>query len=211
MLRACIIGYQLLFGRKQAVFPLAHMQFESPLKCPKNPELDALSPFLRNTYCEHCAQFDDESFIDNWHQIYFVVFSFICRFNRRDQGLNQRDPVMAMVASEIWLHNIGRLLERNPGCRITPALNDDSKRRELLPKCNSYSLAQYLGLPPQTVRRKVQALVDLGWVMRSDKGELSATAAYEAEVMPECNLETMRDFISSARTVLMMVGIKSDR
>lgn len=187
------------------------MHLESPVKCPENPDIDALSPFLRNDYCDHCAQFYEDAFRANWHQIYFVVFSFIRRFNRRDHGLNHRDPVMAMLASEIWLYNIGRLLERNPGCRITPELADDARRRELLPKCNAYSLAQYLGLPPQTVRRKVQALVDLGWVVRSEKGELSVTVAYETEVMPECSVETMRDFISSARMALAMLGFNSQR
>lgn len=176
------------------------------MKCPKNTEREMLSSFLHGGYCHECASFDERRFLDNWHPPFYLVFNFIRRFNYRDFR-QLGDPVLAMIASEIWLYNIGRLLEREMPEGISRRLADEQTRLTILPKCNAHSLAQYFDLPYQTVRRKVNALIDKGMIARGENGELSVTAACEAAFMPEQNLETMREFVSTARCVLSMLDI----
>jgi len=42
---------------------------------------------------------------------------------------------------------------------------------------NAYSLAAYTGIPRETVRRKVAALIERGWVVRDASGNLNPTEA----------------------------------
>lgn len=44
------------------------------------------------------------------------------------------------------------------------------------PSVNAYSIAQYSGIPRETVRRKVARLVNNGWLTSDAKGNLSPTA-----------------------------------
>jgi len=41
---------------------------------------------------------------------------------------------------------------------------------------NAHSLSEYTGIPRETVRRKVAALIERGWVERSDNADLRTTA-----------------------------------
>lgn len=171
----------------------------------KNSWEEDLQFFLAGSYCPNCQHFDEERFLGNWHIPYFLVFSFIRRYTYRDYQVTG-DLIESMVASEIWRYNVSRFIAKglNPSSEL---LADEDKRRKLLPKCNTHSVAVSLGLPPQTVRRKVQALIDRGWVERSEKGELHITSRAEEEFNPAFNLETMRDFISTARHLFRHMGI----
>ena len=63
-------------------------------------------------------------------------------------------------------------------------------------------------MSPETVRRKVKKLMDMGWVERSPTGELMVTAEAEAAYNPETNIETMRDFVATARVLFRRMGLK---
>jgi hypothetical protein len=49
---------------------------------------------------------------------------------------------------------------------------------------NVQSIADYSGIPRETVRRKVNDLVRLGWIIRSDKGHLTASAQAAEDLAP---------------------------
>jgi hypothetical protein len=40
---------------------------------------------------------------------------------------------------------------------------------------NYHSIAEFTGIPRESVRRKIQHLIDIGWVERTDEGSLFAT------------------------------------
>ena len=46
-------------------------------------------------------------------------------------------------------------------------------------------------------------------MVKDAEGSLMISAACEEEFKPEFNLETMRDFVSSARAVMAMLGIEA--
>lgn len=175
-------------------------------RCPGNSEREALAYFLSGGYCPQCATFDERAFGTSWRQTYFLVSSFVRRFNWRDYHAADGDPTLSMVAGEIWLYNIGRMLAREMDVDAK-ALSNDTTRRRLMPKCNAYSLSQALGVPPQTVRRKVTTLIERGLAERSPRGELMITAAGEAAFDLSFTVDTMRDFISTARAVFETMGL----
>lgn len=175
------------------------------IRCPNANGLDIASQFANGTYCAHCAKFDEARFKTCWHLPIFIVLSFLRRYSRRDYLAHDGDLVQALVVTEIWLYNIGRLAAGQESLDASQ-LEDERIRRAKLPKCNAYSISQALGIPPQTVRRKVARLVERGWVERTGKGDLHVTATCEAYFNAEFNLETMRDFVSTARGAFCILG-----
>lgn len=135
-----------------------------------------------------------------------MIYAFIGRHLKALYHSCDGDMVMALVMCEIWQYNVGRYLDRSGPVDATATLQDPEKRRELLPPCNAYSISQVVGVPSETVRRKVKKLIGRGWVERSNDGELISTRAYEEHFVPELTLELMRSFSSAARHVLAMVG-----
>jgi len=62
---------------------------------------------------------------------------------------------------------------------------NDQNRRPIEPESlNTRSIADFSGIARETVRRKVQDLIDLGWVERADDGSLRATEKARVELMP---------------------------
>ncbi|OYW53095.1 MAG: hypothetical protein B7Y80_17780 [Hyphomicrobium sp. 32-62-53] len=49
---------------------------------------------------------------------------------------------------------------------------------------NAYSTSQFIKMPRETVRRKVQNLVDRGWVERCEDGSLRATRKASVDLLP---------------------------
>lgn len=174
-------------------------------KCNQPEEIRS---FLFDGYCEPCAALDEKKFLENWHPALFIAYSF---FGRRMKALYRifaGDLVMAMVISEIWQYNVGRYFDRSGLQGATKILQDPEVRQAVLPPCNAYSISQVLGVPSETVRRKVFKLVEMGWVKRGEDGELVSTELCEAHFSPETTLDFMRDFVSVSRHVLAMIGEK---
>ena len=182
------------------------MNMDDKESCAKHLDgRDCMQCFYEGKYCKALSEFDEASFAADWWKTYFVVFSFVRRFNRRDYKELNHDPIMSMIASEIWLFNIGAMLKREGGAYDPSCLVDERERLSTLPKCNAYSLSQFLDIPHQTVRRKIMKLIEMGWVSKSTNGDLMITSGCEAHFVPDFILETMRDFLSTARTVLKLM------
>jgi hypothetical protein len=49
---------------------------------------------------------------------------------------------------------------------------------------NYHSIAEFTGIPRESVRRKIQYLIDIGWVARTDEGSLFATKMSTRELEP---------------------------
>ena len=88
---------------------------------------------------------------------------------------------------------------------ISRKLADPDTRLSDLPACNAYSISESLGIPRETVRRKVKKLIDMGWVERRESGDLTVTAVCEQEFQANFVAETVRDFVSTARHALDLV------
>lgn len=70
-----------------------------------------------------------------------------------------------------------------------PAQSFESWQRAGLPQCtpldiNAKSIADFTGIPRETVRRKLAALEEKGWIMRDAKGSLQATAKAREDLEP---------------------------
>jgi len=75
---------------------------------------------------------------------------------------------------------------------------------ELAP-INLQSIADYSGIPRETVRRKVQKLIARGWIVREADGYLYVTPAV-AEHFESFNLETFNGVLAAAERLEHLAG-----
>lgn len=182
-----------------------HKPPSDKLKCNQADEVRA---FIFGGYCPNCAQFDEDKLSANPHPPLFVLYSLIIRQFKSFYRTFDGDLILALVMCEIWQYNIGRYLDRAGSENASAVLGDSDNRQKLLPACNAYSLSQVLGVPSETVRRKVRKLIDKGWVWRSEDGELISTLEFENQYPTEVTVEAMREFLSSARHIEAILGSK---
>lgn len=176
-------------------------------KCNQPEEIRS---FLFDGYCQSCSEFDQAKFLENWHPSLFIAYSFLGRQMKSLYRTFAGDLVMAMVMSEIWQYNLGRYFDRSGAEGATKILKNPEVRQTVLPPCNAYSISQVLGVPSETVRRKVFKLVELGWVKRGSDGELISTEKCDAHFAPEYTVEFMREFISTARHIVGMLAERNE-
>lgn len=64
---------------------------------------------------------------------------------------------------------------------------------------NTLSIANYTGIPRETVRRKVAALIERGWIEREDNGDLRPTrkAADDLRVGTEATITYLRAIVDA--------------
>ncbi|MBS1196956.1 MAG: hypothetical protein H6R18_741 [Proteobacteria bacterium] len=177
------------------------MQDSKPALCPKP---DGVLDFVHGGHCRICARFDEQAFLENRHAALFVFQSMLGNYVKMLYKAFDRDLIMALVMCEIWQYNFGRYFARYGHENATEILGDPVNRDQLLPPCNTYSISQVLGVPNETVRRKVKKLVARGWV-NNGNGELVASKVIEEFFAPSLSLEAMRDFVSAARHVLAIL------
>jgi len=83
------------------------------------------------------------------------------------------DIMAAIVLGEIAHRNVEGWLAA--GENAEQSLQDPVQRTTVMRPCNALSIAEACGLPRETVRRKVAALMERGYIYRSDEGHLYLT------------------------------------
>ena len=171
--------------------------------CCQNGEI---KPFLFGGHCQECTHLDEEALQNNWHPPLFVIQTFLSKYMKLLYRTFHGDLTMAIVMCEIWQYNLGRYFSRSGSESCGVDLGHPERRQSLLPPCNTYSISQSLGVPNETVRRKVKKLIGLGWVHRNDNGELTSTVASEERYLRDDIIEFTREFASHARHALALLG-----
>lgn len=160
-----------------------------------------VSEFLFGRFCPRCADYDRNHARNRHHELLFLIFSLLQRQQKILYRICDGDLTMGLVFCEIWQYNLGRYFARAGTENVAEVLSDELARGNL-PACNSYSISQALGAPSETVRRKVQKLIELGWIRRNGHGELIANHSIADLLNPEEREECMRASVSTFRHVL---------
>jgi hypothetical protein len=109
-----------------------------------------------------------------------VVNMFIVRHLVRLYDAFDGDLTAAIVLGEVAHHNLSAYLARATSARRTAAGDTEHvpDRSDYLPT-NAFSIAQVTGIPRQTVRRKVKALVARGWLLEEKGGLIVSPVPFE--------------------------------
>lgn len=107
---------------------------------------------------------------DLMHQHAYQVAHLISTFTvpmmrdlyRRFDG----DMVAILVLGEIAIHNLSQFFDRASQGVPEQWLDDEQQRYKFLRPCNALSISEATGIPRETVRRKVNQLIEQGWLYR---------------------------------------------
>lgn len=109
------------------------------------------------------------------------------------------DLVQVIILGEIGHHNTTRTHSvAGRAARARAPSGAGPSTQDFLP-CNALSLSHATGIPRETVRRKIAALVRRGWVSQNARGEAFVTAAAGAHFMPDFNRETLLQVLALSR------------
>jgi hypothetical protein len=137
---------------------------------------------------------------------FLAVNMFIVRHLVRMYAAFDGDLVAAIILGEVAHHNVSGYLARLAEARRSgaEALPPPPDRCEYLPT-NAFSIAQATGIPRQTVRRKVKALVARGWLIEDGRGLVVSPTPFEH--FREFNEAMAADVLDTFNTVLRLVRV----
>jgi hypothetical protein len=103
------------------------------------------------------------------YQVAHLISSFTVPLMRDLYSEFDGDMVQIIVLGEIALRNVSRFFDRSASVVPEHWLDDNRERRKFMQPCNALSISEATGIPRETVRRKVNLLIEKGWLIRDDK------------------------------------------
>lgn len=123
------------------------------------------------------ARIDPESLDRNYGEATYHLGVFMMNYLRRLHAQFDGDLALVIVLGEIGQHSARRIFRE-----ALPASGKDSRTlltdefvAANLRRCNMLSVAEASGIPRETVRRKVDKLIRMGFVSRAEDGTLAIT------------------------------------
>lgn len=128
----------------------------------------------------------------------------LVRLVRRYDG----DVLLAIVLGEIAQHNVRRFFE-SPEVQSDPSLQvnlgEGTHQEALMSACNALSISRSTGIPRETVRRRVEALVKRGWVRRDVRGHLRVADGL-SQHFEQFEREHVEQFLRTAQRLSELVS-----
>lgn len=126
------------------------------------------------------------------------LISYLFKVYRAFDG----DLLQPLILGFMAHHNISRLSnqQKYDGRHIKDIITGSGKEVMLSP-CNAFSISQATGIPRETVRRKIAALIEKGWVKRDAKGQLFLTELLTF-AFRDFNYELADEFLDVANQIL---------
>lgn len=129
-----------------------------------------------------------------------LINAFVLRQLARIREAFDGDILAAIVLGEVAHHNLRRV----PGIGSLPLeeVNATLTGGDQVELTNAYSISAATGIPYETTRRRVAALVERGWLLRFPNGELSLAPAARQD-LGAVTAATIEDFLETARRALV--------
>jgi len=115
------------------------------------------------------------------------------------------DIVEAIVLGEIAHRNVEAWLTDYENAEHL--LHDPVQRKSVMRPCNALSIAEACGVPRETVRRKVTALIERGYIYRSDEGHLYLTRTV-GDGFEEMTATVVEHLLATARRLESLLANK---
>lgn len=106
------------------------------------------------------------------YQVSHLIASFTVPMMRRLYQEFDGDLVQIIVLGEISLRNVDQFFRKAGDDAPEKLLDDAARRTQLMQTCNALSISEATGIPRETVRRKVEQLIDKGWLYRDERKRL---------------------------------------
>ena len=130
-----------------------------------------------------------------------VMASFHLRHLSRLHREFDGDLIMPIILGEIGHYNVMWFFSSDGYARNPEDIPTDLTSSPLLRPCNALSISEATGIPRETVRRKVEKLIAMGWLRRNSRGHLFITEKPERHFVPEFNFESLRELFYTSERV----------
>lgn len=157
-----------------------------------------MDPSVPNTPRQPPAGYDE-----NQGYIAAVMGRLMLHHFRRIFEAFDGDLMLAMVLAEIGQYNVEALMKvpRQAGADHEQFLATAPRRG-----INTLSLSQASGIPRETLRRKVDKLIRLGWMEKRPDGTLVHTLKCVSHFGPDFNLALLRDLMAASEDIRRVLG-----
>jgi hypothetical protein len=112
------------------------------------------------------------------------------------------DLITPIILGEIAHHNISKFYHLEDGCLKprgdAPAAAERLKHQEAT---NAYSISESTGIPRETVRRKINKLIEKGWLKKSSKGEITITALVRDHFTDDFNKRLITELLTTSTCI----------
>lgn len=120
---------------------------------------------------------DPKVYEKNFYRASFLLSRLTVPYLRCIYKEFEGDILLNIVIGEIGTRNMGQYYEASRTSEtFASRLDDASERQQVLRPCNALSISDATGIPRETVRRKVNALIQRGWVSQNKRGHLYLTS-----------------------------------
>lgn len=125
---------------------------------------------------------DMKLFEQNYYRIAYLFSLFTVPYMRNIYREFSGDMLLNIVIGEIGTRNVSQFFKSSSFDTAKDSkyyesmLDDVEEHPRLLRPCNALSISDATGIPRETVRRKVNALIKMGWVQQNEKGHLYLTS-----------------------------------
>lgn len=146
---------------------------------------------------------DDPGYPQQRVRLQYAFSQFMVPYLRRLYREFDGDLVDVIVLGEVAQRNVAQWMARGDG-RVED-LDDVAQHPDLLRPCNALSVAEASGIPRETVRRKVNRLIEQGLLYRDGSGDLFVMPRIN-ERFDTLNQEAVADFLDCARYLTRLLG-----
>jgi hypothetical protein len=117
------------------------------------------------------------------------------------------DLILPIVLGEIAHHNIIRLYSHEGRCLdVQERTQRDPDGLKNLERSNAYSISEATGIPRETVRRKIDKLVEKGWIVKSSRGEVTITEAVSKHFTKDFNKKLLVELLETSECITRLLG-----
>lgn len=118
----------------------------------------------------------------------------------------EKDLLLPIVLGEIAHHNVRKIYTQKGTClEVRGDIPTGRERLKYYEPTNAFSISEATGIPRETVRRKIDKLVQKGWVAKGTKGEVTMSNAVSEYFTAGLNKKILSELLitSSCITDLM--------
>ena len=152
---------------------------------------------------KHFKMLSPELYEENRGFITITMNEFLISYLFKVYRAFDGDLLQALILGFMAHHNISRLSnqQKYDDPHIIKDIITGSGKEVMLSPCNAFSISQATGIPRETVRRKIAALIDKGWVKRDTKGQLFLTELLTI-AFRDFNYKLADEFLDVAHQIL---------
>lgn len=146
------------------------------------------------------------------YQISHLIASFTVPVMRNLYHQFDGDMVQIIVLGEISMRNVSQFF-RKGGADVPEKLLDDVARRDqVMRSCNVLSISEATGIPRETVRRKVELLIQKGMLLRDEHKRLTVAPASSSAQFLRSNAKTVAEILElAAKIQALLTPVDTER